>query len=197
MDNVARKLPAPMTVDEFLDWPGDGTNTRYELVDGLLRAQEYPSDAHGLIHSNLVIVVGNHLREVAPRCNVVIGGGVRPHLRADWNFRVPDIALTCSPNRSGVRDVPLPVVLIEILSAGNSVDTWDNVRNYVTIPSVKEIVLISSFSINAHVLARDGDGHWPKNPTDLDKDGTLGLASVGFAMPLIEAYRDTYLLDPV
>ena len=35
---AARKLPPMMTVDDFLCWEGDGTDTRYELVDGVLRA---------------------------------------------------------------------------------------------------------------------------------------------------------------
>ena len=34
--SLAVKLPDLMTIDEFLKWPGDGTGTRYELVDGEL-----------------------------------------------------------------------------------------------------------------------------------------------------------------
>jgi len=36
MTTVATRLPPLMTVADFVDWPGDGTSTRYELVDGVL-----------------------------------------------------------------------------------------------------------------------------------------------------------------
>jgi hypothetical protein len=49
---AARKLPPLMTVDDFLAWPGDGTATRYELVDGVLRAMAPTTNAHGIIQSN-------------------------------------------------------------------------------------------------------------------------------------------------
>ena len=32
MSTAPAKLPPLMTVADFLDWPGDGTGTRYELV---------------------------------------------------------------------------------------------------------------------------------------------------------------------
>ena len=47
---ATRNHPPLMTVDEFIKWPGDGTGTRYELVNGELRAQDPASDAHGTIH---------------------------------------------------------------------------------------------------------------------------------------------------
>ena len=55
MADAARKLPPLMTVAEFLEWPGDGTGTRYELVDGVLRAMAPASDNHGTIQTNLII----------------------------------------------------------------------------------------------------------------------------------------------
>lgn len=34
---AARKLPDLMTVEEFLDWPGDRDGNKYDLVDGVPR----------------------------------------------------------------------------------------------------------------------------------------------------------------
>jgi Uma2 family endonuclease len=112
-----------MTVDEFLARPGDGTGIRYEWVDGPLRAQDAPSDTHGGIHSNVARLTGNHLYEAPARCRVVVGGGVRPNLRADGNYRIPDIAVTCAPNTVDGHDVPEPKLLIEILSDSHRADT--------------------------------------------------------------------------
>jgi Uma2 family endonuclease len=69
--DTGRKLPPLMTVDEFLAWPGDGTDTRYEVVDGVLRAMAPTTNAHGITQSNLIISMGNPLRAhpaVIARC---------------------------------------------------------------------------------------------------------------------------------
>ena len=164
MPTSAKRLPPMMTVAEFLEWTGDGTGARYELVDGELRAQDGPSDAHGTIHSNVTYALIGHFRNSGTNCRVVVGAGVRPRVRADWNYRLPDLAVTCQPNVSGARDVPDPILLIELLSPSNAAETWDNVRNYTTLPSVKEIVVIWTTLRKANVLLRDKDGNWPENP---------------------------------
>ena len=48
----AQMLPIAVVID-FIDWPGDGTSTRYELVDGVLRAMAPGSDTHNTIVANL------------------------------------------------------------------------------------------------------------------------------------------------
>ncbi len=48
-----------MTVADFIDWPGDGNCTRYELVDGDLRALAPASDTHNTIVGNLVGLIRN------------------------------------------------------------------------------------------------------------------------------------------
>ena len=98
MGNAAKNLPPLMTYDEFVAWGGDGTDTRYELVDGVVRAQDAASDGHGTIQANIAFALGAHLRGVGSRCRVVTAGGVRPKLRAEWNFRIPDVLVTCAPS---------------------------------------------------------------------------------------------------
>jgi Uma2 family endonuclease len=181
-----------MTVVEFLAWPGNGTGTRYEWVDGQLRARDAPSDGHGSIHSNVVRLLGNHLHGAASRCRVVIGGGVRPNLRADWNYRIPDIAVTCAPHRSDGHDVLEPKLLIEILSDSNRADTWDNVRNYVTLLSVEEIVLIETSHGEAHILRRGSSG-WSKNPVLISRKGPIHVASVDLDLAMTDVYWGTDL----
>jgi hypothetical protein len=47
MQNALDKLPSAMTVADFLDWPGDGTGRKFQLVDGALRAMSPGSATHG------------------------------------------------------------------------------------------------------------------------------------------------------
>jgi Uma2 family endonuclease len=182
-----------MTVAEFLDWPGDGTDTVYDLVDGVLRAHAAPSGTHGRIHLRVGMLIQQHLDQRHVGCSVLIGAGVRPHFRANWNFRIPDLAVTCARNEKGERAVPDPFILIELLSPSNRADTWDNVRNYITIPSVSEIVLIDSERVRADLFVRKATGGFPDEPVAVHAGGLIKLASISYDLPLNDAYRDTYL----
>jgi Uma2 family endonuclease len=191
--SAALKLPEFMTVDEFLDWPGDGTDTVYDLVDGVLRAHAAPSGTHSRIHTRVGMLVQQHLDAHHPGCSVLIGAGVRPHFQAKWNFRIPDLAVTCASNQRGERAVPDPFILIELLSPSNKADTWENVRNYITLPSVSEIVIIDTERVRADVLVRNAKGSFPAEPLVVEAGGMVPLASIGFDLLLNEAYRGTYL----
>jgi Uma2 family endonuclease len=191
MSASARKLPVSITVEQFLDWDGDGI--KYDLVEGVLRAHAAPSDIHGTMHARVGALLTQHLDANHPRCRVVSGGGVQPKFRADWNFRIPDLTVTCTKNLRGEHAVPEPKVIIELLSPSNASDTWDNVRNYMTVPSIEQIVVIHTTHVFAEILSRDASGAWPDNTTELKAGAVIRLASIGLDIPLIATYRGTYL----
>ena len=190
------ELPPLLSLAEFLDWPGDGTDTRYELIDGVLRAMAPASDAHNTILSNLVFLLEGHLRRNHPRCRVVATPGIQPHLNADWNFRIPDLGITCAPGKPGQVMMPEPVVLVEVLSPGNKQHTRENMRAYATIPSVRELILLESSRIRAEHLVRDEQNNWPANPLVLRDGDTLTLQKFNASWPLREFYHNTWLLSP-
>ena len=45
MPHTLHKPPPTMTVADFLDWPGDGTGRKFQLVDGEVRAMSPGSNA--------------------------------------------------------------------------------------------------------------------------------------------------------
>ena len=192
MSNAPQPLPPLMTVADFLDWPGDGTDTRYELVDGVLRAMAPGSDAHNTIVANLAGLIWQHLRHSRPQCRLVMALGVQIRTRAEWNFRVPDLGVTCTPNRAGEVMTPDPILLVEVLSPGNVNDTYESVRGYATLPSVQEIALIHSTRIKAEVLRRDEREAWPDDPVVVDRDA-LRLESIGATLALKDIYVGTHL----
>jgi Uma2 family endonuclease len=147
------------------------------------------------MHAILTTMLVSHLQSNLPFCRVAIGGGVKPRIEADWNYGVPDITVTCEKMINGQHDVPDPVVIIELLSPSNKADTWDNVRNYATVPSIGEIVIIDTVRVHADALTRDGKGHWPPNPHVVKRGGIISTPSLKFDRPLDHAYRDTYLAD--
>lgn len=133
----------------------------------------------------------NHLMDRLP-CRSVTGPGIVPRVRADMNYRVPDLAVTCEPP---TRDQMLhrPVLLVEILSPSNEAETNVNIWAFTTIPSVQEILAIHSTRIAASLLRRDPDGSWPSVPIPLGSGDTLVLDSIGSSVPLRACYRTTIL----
>jgi Uma2 family endonuclease len=184
-----------MTVAEFLEWPGEGRHTRYQLVDGEIRAMAPAGVRHGRIQANIVRLLGNHLDD--SRCQVVVEPGVVPRVRSETNLRVPDIGITCEPDEPAQQTLLNPVLLIEVLSPSNESETRENVWSYTTIPGLREILLIHSTRVAAELLERQTDGEWPSGARLLGPDDTLCLASIDFQCPLGALYRGTRLLDRV
>ncbi len=185
--------PTRMTLDEFLAWDsGDYTGRRWQLVDGEPVAIAPARQNHGAIQSELNRLMGNHLAETGSACRVITEGGVIPRVRANENWRIPDLGVTCDPPKDIV-EVEAPVLLVEILSPNNYAETRANIWTYTTLPSVQEILVVNSVRIEAELLRRRDDGTWPEQPDAIPADGTVDLASIGLTVPLATLYRTTSL----
>ena len=186
------KKPKHMTVEEFLDWGGGGHVGKLELVDGIVRALSPASATHSVLQGNLVTLIQNHLRKKRLPCHVAPEAPVVPRLRSRNNARAPDFAVSCAPpSQSKVFEDP--ILLIEVLSLGNAEETWESVRAYGTIPTVREIAVVESESVGAALFRKDAEGAWSVDGEDIAAGGTLKLHSIGLEIPLAELYRDTYL----
>lgn len=193
MNEPLRKLPDTMTAEEFKAWPGDGAGGKYELVDGELRMMSPATTTHGTMQANLSRLIGNHL--LGGRCRVLSEPAVEIRVRADVNRRVPDLGVTCTPDQRGEVELPDPILLVEIMSPGNKADTWSNVWAYTTIPTVREILIVSSTRIFAQLLRRGPDESWPKEAAEIAADGALALETIALTLPLKDAYAGTYLMQ--
>jgi Uma2 family endonuclease len=180
-----------MTVPEFLAWNAPG-QTRWQLIDGEPVAMAPTSRTHGTLQLELGGLIRNHLAGVGSSCTVIAAPGIVPRVRSNENFRIPDLAVTCTRYESEEYDVSNPVLIVEILSPSNRADTWRNVWAFTTIPSLQEVLLLSSTAIRAEVLRRGSDGSWPAASTVIE-GGDLVLGSIDFVMPLAEVYRTTRL----
>ncbi len=108
-------------------------------------------------------------------------------------MRVPDLAVTCADIDAGQIALPEPLLIVEILSPTTEADTWENVWTYVSIPSVREVLVLRSASIAADLLRRQADGMWPEEPARAARDDVLHLESIGLTCPLADFYVGTYL----
>jgi Uma2 family endonuclease len=183
--SVRRKpVPHRMTLDEFLSWDsGDRTGRRWQLVDGEPMAMAPGSEAHGAIQGELGRLLGNHLLDHCPACRVITEPGIVPRIRANRNYRVPVLGVTCVPPSTN-QMVTDPVLLIEILSPSNELETRANIWAYTTLPGLQEIMAVQSTRIEAALLRRGPDGCWPAEPEMIAAGGTLTLASIGYTLPL-------------
>jgi Uma2 family endonuclease len=138
------------------------------------------------LQARLATRLGNHLAARRPDCEVVITPGVQPRVHAAHNVREPDLAVGCGLRRTHYLESPL--LIAEILSPSNMLETREAVRACLTIPSLAEVLVLASEAIAAEVLRRDAAGTWPVEPIGLGPGDTLELACLGFACPLDELY---------
>jgi Uma2 family endonuclease len=179
-----------MTVDDFLVWD-DGTDTRYELIDGVPVAMAPTYAGHQIIAGNAIIEIGGALRS-RPPCHVRSEAGIlKPN--SIRNYFQADLAVTCSPHEAGQYAVPNPVVIVEILSPSTEADDRKvKLPVYRSIPSVQEIVLVHSERLYAEVHRRLDDTRWQVDLLTEPED-MLRLDSVGYAQPLALLYANVDL----
>jgi Uma2 family endonuclease len=65
-----------MSADEFLRWD-DGTDTRYELIDGFPLAKTPPERGHGILCARLAGMIDTALRPRRP-CAAQTEAGIAP-----------------------------------------------------------------------------------------------------------------------
>jgi Uma2 family endonuclease len=174
-----------MTLEEFLRWD-DGTNTRYELIDGSPVAMAPPAEAHRILALRLGSRIDAALAGRRP-CNAQIEPGVVRPDRAD-SYYVPDIAVTCEPNEPGRQAMLDPILIVEILSPSTErSDRRLKLPAYQKIESVREILLIDADSHHAEVYRRENN-HWG---IELVRGGeaTLFLSSVDLRISITELYE--------
>ncbi len=182
-----------MTLTEFLSWdPADPSGRCWQLIDGEPVAMAPGSETHAALQGEIGRLIRNHLIGGGSPCRLLSQPGIVPRVRANRNFRIPDLAVTCAPPTLGLM-VPDPILLIEILSPSNEAQTRANIWAYTTIPSVREILAVHSTRIEAELLRRGADGSWPEEPDILTGSDTLTLSGIDFVTDLTAFYRSTAL----
>jgi Uma2 family endonuclease len=170
-----------LSLAEFLEWD-DGTDIRYELIDGQVVAMAPPSPRHSVLTGRLARLIGAGLR---PPCEVFVEAGIVTPDRPDTYLQA-DLAVSCRPPRPEDRDVAEPILVIEVESPGTARhDRGVKVDRYRELPSVREILLVASQERRIQLWRRDGE-RW--SVEDVIGDATLRLESVELTTPLTELY---------
>ncbi len=138
MADAAHEL---LTIEDWLAFD-DGTDTRYELMDGVLVAMSPPSDRHGTISYNAARAVEDAGGQ-SP-CRPVVGAGIEIPGRSRRRVYVADVAYTCEPpDDEGILESPRLIVEV-LLPSTKGIDKMRKVPDYSLLPSVEEIWFIES-----------------------------------------------------
>jgi len=176
-----------MTVGQFLDWPGDGSDTRWELIAGTPVAQAAPSRQHSEIQATLTGLLFTALRD-RPPCRPLTEAGMYKS-RRHFNYRTADLLVTCRPP-TDVGPIE-PSVVFEILSPSNAADTLAKLPFYASFDSVQEIVVVDGTRPAVHVYRRGSGPDWDDIPAEILGPGDrLHLHSIDVAIDLVEIYRN-------
>jgi Uma2 family endonuclease len=171
----ARRL---WTLDEFLAFD-DGTDTRYELFDGRMAAMAPASGIHDALVMRLGRRISNALR---PGCEVIAEAGIVPPDRADSWYEA-DLAVTCA-EITGQQFVTEPILIVEVLSpSAAGTDRDRKLPDYRTIPSLQDVLVVSSTEPRIEHFRREPDG-WKIH--DLRGEGMLRLQAFDLILVLPE-----------
>ena len=188
MAEVAIKL---MSVEEFLAWD-DGTDARYELIQGRPVAMAPPVRRHALLSARLIGRLAAALNG-RQGCNVFTEAGIRS-TASRRTFFVADIAVSCADTPDSSQGLDHPILIVEVLSPSTeATDRRRKLHDYRLLPTVQEIVLIDPAEMFCEVHRRVAD-IWR---TDLLRgaEARLVLESVGLDLPLGELYAGIPLDD--
>jgi Uma2 family endonuclease len=175
-----------MGLAAFLEWD-DGTDARYELIDGRPLAMAPPLRAHGTIVGNLARHIGNRLQ---PSCQVVVEAGITPADRADTYYQA-DLVVACTPAERGARAIAEPRLIGEVLSPSTAAhDRGVKLADYRKIASVEQILMVSASDRHVEVWRRAADG-WTVQ--DLIGDAELRLAFDDAPLALSAIYESVAL----
>lgn len=117
-----------MTLEEYLDYD-DGTDTRYELVNGELAQVPSESDLNNAIAMILLFAIGQFVHpKLLRRGTEIVVNGYRT------TTRIPDLmvlteelatALTGAKRSVVMPDMPPPALVVEIVSPGTASEARD------------------------------------------------------------------------
>lgn len=185
MADPARTLPDRMTVQEFLAWD-DGTDTRYELVDGRPVAMASPSPVHSRITGNIAGVL---FGRVQPPCRVHTEHGVALAGHDDEHYQA-DVAVVCGDVRRG-EPPPDPTLVVEVLSPSTAGHDRDRKapRYRAFVPGLQLILLVHTERRWVERWVRDGD-RWIVTE-HIGERGPVALDALGTGIDLAEVYEAT------
>lgn len=164
-------------------------STKHELWRGEIFTMEGVSYAHNRIVANLVGALGSALSE-GP-C-VPLPSDMKVHIPSREAFVYPDVSIVCGAPQffDAAQDVLTnPAAVFEVLSESTErFDRGEKSVGYRSVPSLRELVLVSQHERRVEHYTRGSDGTWVLR--EHAGEGSVALACGG-TITLDAIYRAT------
>ncbi|WP_051822620.1 Uma2 family endonuclease [Desulfonatronum thiodismutans] len=179
-----------ISIQEYLSGELE-SDLRHEYIDGAVYAMVGTSDRHGLIALNIATALRPHVRGTP--CQLFMSDmKVRIQLQGKTIFYYPDLVLSCDPKDRQPYFRTSPCLIVEVLSASTRrVDQQEKLATYITIPSLREYVLIDQDRELVQVH-RQSESWVGQNMTS----GSVLFACLNVELPLELIYEDVPLPGP-
>jgi Uma2 family endonuclease len=180
-------IPAKMSPEEFLAFERS-SDEKNEYRDGEIVLMSGASINHNRISTNLTGLLWQGLK-----------GKDCENYSSDLRVWVPKTRLYTYPDAIVVCGEPQfvddefdtrtnPVLLIEILSdSTENYDRGEKFKNYRSIDSLREYILVSQKSAAIEKYLKHGDGFWMLSEA-YGLDGTITLETIECVLPLSDVY---------
>ncbi len=180
--------PFRMTPEQFLDWEKT-QELRYEYVNGEVIAMAGGTIVHNDLAVSLLLLLAAHVKSRGCKINV---SDVKVKIRR--RYRYPDLVVTCDDrDKSATKLFQYPKVIIEVLSPSTeSTDRGKKLREYQSIETLEEYVLVSPNEVIIEVYRRHSDGTWQY--ITYESGSQFRLESLEFGCAIDEIY-DSITLD--
>lgn len=185
---IAIPYPQRMTVEAYLAWEPQ-QEQRFEFVNGEVMAMTGGSLPHNDIAINLLTALRPHIRNQGCRINMADAKvSITPSI-----YRYPDVAVSCDErDKTALDAIRYPKLIVEVLSPGTeTLDRSDKFKEYRTLPSLEEYVLISSTQVDVEVYRRGEGRMWLY--TAYQTGDTIKLDSIKFEFPIELLYEEVIL----
>lgn len=181
---IATRNPAPMSVEEYLAWE-PLQETRYEYVHGEVLAMTGGTIPHNDIAINLLTILLPQIRAEGCRLNMA---DVKLQVDTSGLYYYPDLIVSCDPRDLNARKfIQFPKLIVEVLSPGTAdKDRGDKFRDYQSIPTLQEYLLIDSEKISAECYRRGEGRMWLYYP--YSAGDAINLESLGITVSIEQLY---------
>jgi Uma2 family endonuclease len=180
----------PTESEAFLRWAANLDRHqpyKYELSNGKVsRMMINVSRAHWRVTANI-------LRELLQKVDQsrFEAGPAEFGVRTGVGVRYPDIIVDRASARLEALACEAPLLIVEVLSPSTAgLDFTVKLQEYTAIASVQTYLICSQDEPRAWVWARQGDGSWPKLPTELaGREGAISLGGLDVELSMAAIFR--------
>ena len=192
---MAHAATTGVPIDRYLSLEAED-HLRYEYHAGEVYAMSGGTIQHTILSTNIQRMLGNAMRDKRKNC-IALNSEVKIEIERANRYVYPDAAVVCGKiNESDTIKGAIrnPRVVVEVVSeSSGDDDRGAKMRYYLSLPTVKEYVLIEQGRPHVTVYRRHEDGelgsfHYADGPND-----TIELTSIGAILPLEELYQNVTL----